>query len=58
MAEPHDPDDLAEPTPADTGEPEQPGESADPLTAPSTMPGDEVHQAMVDEALGEDPPSA
>ena len=58
MAEPHDPEDVPAPTPPAAGEPEQPGESADPLTAPSSTVGDEVHDAMVEEALGEDQPPA
>ena len=44
-------DDVPVPTPAGEGEPDDPGESADPLTAPTSMPGDEVHDAMIDEAL-------
>ena len=55
MADQRDPDDLPVPTPAEAGEPDEPGESADPLTAPLAIPGDEVHEAMVDEALGDEP---
>jgi hypothetical protein len=55
MAEHPEPDDLPTPTPADAGEPDEPGESADPLTAPRSASGDEVHEAMVEEAGGEAP---
>ena len=55
MADPTDPDDFPTPTPAEAGEPDEPGESADPLTAPGTVPGDEVHEAMIEEADGTAP---
>jgi hypothetical protein len=55
MAEHPETDDLPDPTPPDAGEPGEPGESADPLTAPTSMPGDEVHEAMVEEATGQPP---
>lgn len=46
-------DEMPEPTPAVEGEPVDPGESADPLTAPETDAGDGVHEAMIEESLGE-----
>lgn len=46
---------LPEPTPPSQGEPDEPGESADPLTAPTSVVGDEVHDAMVDDADGTGP---
>jgi hypothetical protein len=54
MADDETLDDVPTPTPAGEGEPDHPGESADPLTAPSSMSGDEVHEAMVEEALDDD----
>jgi hypothetical protein len=53
MTDDRDLDDVPAPAPASAGEPEEPGESADPLTAPGSTPGDEVHDAMIDEATGD-----
>lgn len=45
--------DLPEPTPASDGEPVDPGEGADPLTAPEVEPGDGVHESMIEESGGD-----